>query len=82
MLEFEPELMTVASTPSAVIRPLLLPEFITVAVPRAMARAAMSVLLVPELIAVALPPPVVSDRKPLAVPELVIVAFWFAPFAY
>ena len=49
MLEFEPELMTVASTPSAVIRPLLLPEFITVAVPRAMARAAMSVLLAPGI---------------------------------
>jgi hypothetical protein len=81
VLEFEPELMTVASTPSAVIRPLLLPELITVAVPPAMVRAAMAVLLVPELIAVALPPPVVSETNTLAVPELVVVAFWFVPFA-
>ena len=29
----------------------------------------------------ALPPPVVIDVKPLAVPELVTVSFWFAPAA-
>jgi hypothetical protein len=38
-------------------------------------------VLVPELVTVALPPPVVCEAKPLAVPELVVVAFWFAPAA-
>jgi hypothetical protein len=37
-------------------------------------------VVLPELVALALPPPFVSDSKPLAVPELVVVAlalaFW------
>jgi len=38
-------------------------------------------ILLPELVAVATPPPVVCDANPLAVPELVVVAFWFVPVA-
>jgi hypothetical protein len=36
---------------------------------------------VPELPTTALPPPVVCDSNALAVPEFVVVAFWFAPAA-
>jgi hypothetical protein len=38
-------------------------------------------MLMPELLTAALPPPVVCDSKALAVPEFVVVAFWFAPAA-
>jgi hypothetical protein len=38
-------------------------------------------ILLPELVAAATPPPVVTDANPLAVPELVVVAFWFVPVA-
>jgi hypothetical protein len=37
--------------------------------------------LVPELVALASPPPVVCVAKPLAVPELVVVALWLVPVA-
>jgi len=37
--------------------------------------------LVPELVTLASPPPVVCVAKPLAVPELVVVALWSVPVA-
>src|SRR6266568_6379236 len=59
----------------------LFPELTTVALPKFV--AAPTPLLVPELVAVASPPiPFVTAITDSAlVPELVVVAFWFAPSA-
>src|SRR5436305_230068 len=56
----------------------MVPELSTVALPPARANAAVQGLL-PVLVAVALPPPSVCEVKRLAIPEFVVVAFWFAP---
>jgi hypothetical protein len=61
--------------------PMLLPELVTVALPPFCVVALTAPLFVPELFTVALPPPVVSESKPLALPELLTVSFWFAPVA-
>jgi hypothetical protein len=82
-----PELVSVmlllSTCVSASIPPLLsLPELVIVALPPEKVSAPRPAPpLVPELVAVALPPPSVNDAKPTAVPELVVVAFWFVPVA-
>jgi hypothetical protein len=64
--------------------PVLLPELVAVALPPFTVCAKKPPVLLPELVAVALPPPLVSDVKPTAVPEFVVVAlalaFWAARY--
>ncbi len=83
-----PELVAVAlprACATASTLPVLLPalpELFAVALPPLVVNAVISPLrLMPVLVVVALPPPSVCDVNPLAVPELVVVAFWFAPAA-
>src|ERR1700687_1176073 len=59
----------------------MVPVLVAVALPPAAVVANAPPTFVPELFTVALPPPVVSDSKALAVPLLVVVAFWLAPAA-
>ena len=79
-----PEFVAVALPPrnvAALTSPLSLPVLVAVALPPFVVTASMPPTLAPELFTVALPPPVVSDSKALAVPVLLVVAFWFAPTA-
>ena len=87
-----PELLAMASPLTSVSAttslkawpmPVSFPVLVTVALPPpapVCAKMPFAILL-PELVAVATPPPVVCDANPLAVPELVVVAFWFVPVA-
>jgi len=55
------------------------PELVALTLPPAKVCTWIDWPSLPELFAVALPPPVVTDEKPLAVPELLTVSFWFGP---
>src|SRR5437763_1588480 len=77
-----PELITVALPPASAntaMLPVLVPELVAVALPPALVCATTPPVSLPVLVAVALPPPSVCEVKRLAIPEFVVVAFWFAP---
>lgn len=79
-----PELVATALPPSnvtAAMLPVLVPELVAVALPPAVVCATTPPVSLPVLVAVALPPPSVCEVKRLAIPEFVVVAFWFAPAA-